>query len=140
MASDLMSDKDLVSAFEKGLQEHVREPAQKHSSEAIGTLAKLMKSSATPPNVRRQCAQDLLSQGWGRPDAREDTSGQRTVQGLTINIIRLSDGSSEQISLDIEQAMEIAASVDSMAQEPTKEIPVNAPKYDVDELFPGGKP
>jgi hypothetical protein len=120
-----LEDAELVNAFEKGLDVHVREPARAHTKDAIKTLAKLMKGTKTPPNVRRQCAQDLLSQAWGRPDAREDTSGQHTTQGLTVNIIRLFDGSQKTIEVDIEQAKLIAASVDANIQ---GETPVEAPK------------
>ncbi len=120
-----MEDAELVDAFEQGLDTHVRNPARQHTEAAIKTLAKLMKGTKTPANVKRQCAQDLIAQAWGRPDAREDTSGQRTGQGLTINIVRLYDGSTQPIEVDIEQAKQIAASVDASIN---GETPVKPPK------------
>jgi hypothetical protein len=113
-----IDDVSLVNAFESGLNSQVREAARKHTSKAISTLATLMNGKKVPPNVRRQASMDLLSQAWGRPDAREDTGGQKTANNLTIVINRLYDGGQDTIDIDITAAKEIAANVDAI-----KEIP-----------------
>jgi hypothetical protein len=96
-----IDDVSLVNAFESGLNSQVREAARKHT-----------------PNVRRQSAMDLLSQAWGRPDAREDTGGQKTANNLTIVINRLYDGGQDTIDVDITAAKEIAANVDAIKELP----------------------
>ena len=114
-------DDALIGAFESGLENQVRSAARAHTSAAIGTLATLMKGKTIPPNVRRQSAMDLLSQAWGRPDAREDAAGQKKGSSLTIVINRLFDGKQETIEMDIANAKSIAASVDAMSEDPPNE-------------------
>lgn len=90
------SDVALFDTYEKGERAGVRELARTHTVEAIKTLVRLMKAPKTPAGVKRQCATDILSQGWGRPDARGD-GGDVGSKGLVINILKLSTGVVEQI-------------------------------------------
>jgi hypothetical protein len=117
----MMDDKSLVASFDN-IEEQVREPARKYTKAAIKTLAEIMKDKSNPPNVRRTASLDLLNQGWGRPDAREDSAGQKTAVGMTINILQLSDGSQKTIGVGIAEAKRIAAEVDGQLLE----IPQNA--------------
>jgi len=106
------TDAQLFDQYEKGEKIQVRQLAQKHTVEAIKTLVKLMKGPRTPPGVKRQCAMDILTQGWGRPDARGDSSEKQG--GLTINILKLSTGVMESVPVsnaemtDVMQAVDVA--------------------------------
>ncbi len=122
-----MDDAELVSQFTEDLNKNVRDPARKYTASALSTLNSLMKNTKTPPNVRRTCAMNILDQGWGRPDAREDTGGQRDQGGLTINVLRLYDGAQRTIGVggvqaDVKEAIEIAASVDAMKVETPQDV------------------
>lgn len=120
-----LSKADLAKSFEQRLHSEVREVAQVHTRTAIETLVHLMKDEATPPGVRRQSAIDVLSQGWGRPDSRTDSGGDKgTARGLTVNILKLSSGMTERIDATSEDAKAIIEAVDVAAavEEATKEI------------------
>ena len=112
-----MDDKALQAAFDDGLEVELRKLARTHTSDAIGTLATLMKGKKVPPNVKRQSAMDLLAQGWGKPDAREDTGGQKTGAGLTIVIQRLYDGGKTTIDVDVSEAKRIAETIDALPKD-----------------------
>ncbi len=105
------SDVALFDHYEKGEKAGVRELARTYTHEAIKTLARLMKAPKTPAGVKRQCATDLLSQGWGRPDARGD-GGDVGSKGLTINILRLSTGVVEQITATNDEMDDVINAVD----------------------------
>ncbi len=105
------SDVELFDSYEKGEQIQVRQLAQKHTVDAVRTLVKLMKGSRTPPGVKRQCAMDILAQGWGRPDARGD-GGEQNKGGLTINILKLSTGMVESVEVNNSEMHEIQSAVD----------------------------
>lgn len=88
----------VAKEYEKAEKQEVRDLARKHTKDAIRTLVKLMKAPRTPPGVKRQCAMDLISQGWGRPDSRADSGGVTAEKGgLIINILRLSTNTVETI-------------------------------------------
>lgn len=114
----LNDDTALIGAFEAGTKEDVRNLARSYTRDAIKTLVKLMKAPKTPAGVKRQCATDILAQGWGRPDARNDTDG-AAKKGITVNILKLSTGvmdSFEQTSPELAEAveaMEIADFIES---------------------------
>lgn len=105
------SDVALFDSYEKGGKAGVRELARAHTREAIKTLVRLMKAQKTPAGVKRQCATDILSQGWGRPDARGD-GGDVGSKGLTINILKLSTGVVEQIVASNEEMSDVIEAVD----------------------------
>ena len=112
-----MDDSELVDSLSEELNTHVRNPARRYTSSALRTLHYLMTDKNTSASVRRGCANDLLAQGWGRADTREDTGGQRDLGKLVINIIRLTDGSSRRIGVDISKSIEIAETVDAATVE-----------------------
>ncbi len=112
-------DKELVGQLTEDVNIHVRNPARRYTSSALRTLNHLMTNKNTTAAVRRGCANDLLAQGWGRTDTREDTGGQRDLGKLTINVIRLTDGTQRQIGIDVSAALQIAETVDAT----TVEIP-----------------
>lgn len=92
------SDKAIAKAYEKAEKDEVRELARQHTKAAMNTLVRLMKAPKTPANVKRQCAMDILSQGWGRPDSRADSGGiTAEARGLVINILKLSTNTVERI-------------------------------------------
>ena len=45
----------------------IREIARQHTSEAIGTLARIMSDAEAAPAARVGAATALLDRGWGRP-------------------------------------------------------------------------
>lgn len=101
MTSDVAvrSDSSVTKAYEKAERQEVRDLARQHTKSAMNTLVKLMKAPKTPPNVKRQCAMDILSQGWGRPDSRADSGGiTAEARGLVINILKLTDNTVERIA------------------------------------------
>lgn len=109
---------EIGKAFEKAEQQEVRELARKHTKEAVQTLVRLMKAPKTPPGVKRQCAMDLISQGWGRPDSRADSGGVTAEKsGLIINILRLSTNTVETIhgehNADIIEDVDVARMIAS---------------------------
>jgi hypothetical protein len=112
-----LSDVAVAKAFESAEKDEVRDLARKHTPEAIKTLVKLMKAPKTPPGVKRQCAMDLLSQGWGRPDSRSDSGGVTAeARGLVINILKLSTNTVERIEgggdvFDVVEALDVAKAI-----------------------------
>ena len=108
-----ITDVALTNEFKKAEKEGVRELARKHTKEAIGTLVRLMKAPKTPPGVKRACAADILSQGWGRPDSRADSGGvSAQARGLTINILKLSTGTVESVTHKGEEMMQVVEALD----------------------------
>lgn len=105
------TDTELFNQYEQGEKMQVRALAQKHTVDAVKTLVKLMKAPRTPAGVKRQCAMDILAQGWGRPDSRGD-GGEQNKGGLTINILKLSTGMVEQVAVNNAEMHEIQSAVD----------------------------
>jgi hypothetical protein len=63
--------------------------------------------------VKRACAADILSQGWGRPDSRSDSGGVTAEKaGLVINILKLSTGTVESVTHKGEEMMEVVEAMD----------------------------
>jgi hypothetical protein len=112
-----ITDVDVVHAYEEAEKLEVREYARGFCNEAIKTLVKLMRGSKTPPSVKRQCATDILSQGYGRPDSRSDSGGVTAEKaGLTVNILKLSTNTVERIegpsdAIDVIEAMDVAKAI-----------------------------
>jgi hypothetical protein len=107
------SDLALAKAYTSADKEQVRDLARSHTDSAIKTLVKLMKAPKTPAGVKRQCAMDILSQGWGRPDSRSDSGGiTAEARGLVVNILKLSTNTVETTISDREDAIDIAEAVD----------------------------
>ena len=98
-AAQKKSDAALFREYEAATDQDIKELAQSFTCDAVRTLVQIMKGTKTPPGVRRQCAMDILHQGWGRPDSRND--GDVVSKGLTINIIKLSTGVVETIHSDV---------------------------------------
>jgi hypothetical protein len=103
------SDAALFEAYETADVNEVKKLARMHTRDAINVLVKLMKAPKTPAGVKRACASDILTQGWGRPDARGDTAADKG--GITINIMKLSTGVVEQITTGNEDRMVISEAV-----------------------------
>jgi hypothetical protein len=104
----------VVKAYQEAERDEVRELARNHTKSAVNTLVRLMKAPKTPAGVKRQCAMDILSQGWGRPDSRADSGGVLPeARGLTINILKLSTNTVETLksgddAIDIVEATDVA--------------------------------
>ena len=117
MKTAKMTGKEVARDFQVDAKINVRELARKHTSAALNTLVRLMKAPKTPAGVKRQCAADILSQGWGRPDSRADSGGVHAEKGgLTINIMKLSTGQIETITakndgMDVIEAIEVAGEI-----------------------------
>jgi hypothetical protein len=113
-----ISDSELFDTYEKAEVSQVRSLARAHTIDAINTLVTLMKAPRTPPGVKRQCAADILAQGWGRPDARGD-GGDHKSSGLVINILKLSTGVVQQVAAggevmqDVQEAVDVAGLIAS---------------------------
>ena len=109
----------VVEDFVNAEKAEVRDIARLHTKDAIKTLVKLMKAPKTPAGVKRQCAMDLISQGWGRPDSRADSGGVTAEKsGLTINILRLSTNTVETIHddravEDVVEAVDVARMIEA---------------------------
>lgn len=87
----LPADENVNEILDTTLRAEARALAAAHTPEAINVIVRMMKSTKTPPSVRRACAMDLLNYAHGPSglDRDERTQTQRT--GLTINILRLGD-------------------------------------------------
>jgi hypothetical protein len=108
-----VSDAAMFDRYEDSGREEVRDLARKHTHDAIKTLVKLMKGPKTPPGVKRACASDILSQGWGRPDSRADSGGVTAEKaGLVINILKLTTGAVESVTHKGEEMMEVIEAID----------------------------
>jgi hypothetical protein len=109
----------VANAYKKAEKDEIRDLARSHTKAAVQTLARLMKAPKTPPGVKRQCAMDLISQGWGRPDSRADSGGVTAEKaGLTINILRLSTNTVETIRndndvQDVVEAVDVARMIEA---------------------------
>ena len=67
----------------------LRELARTYTEDAIRTVAELMLSDSTPPNVRIQAADLLLNRGWGRPvQAIEGPDGESLFTGIQVTLVR----------------------------------------------------
>jgi len=73
--------------------EGVRELARSYTAEAVNILRILMKNPKIREGVRRQAALDLIAIGYPEMKAVADAPVGRA--GMTINILRLSDGAIE---------------------------------------------
>ena len=103
----------VVKDYAKAEKQEVRDLARSHTKAAINTLVRLMKAPRTPPGVKRQCAMDLISQGWGRPDSRADSGGVTAQSaGLTVNILNLTTGTAERIASLADNTPELIEAVD----------------------------
>jgi hypothetical protein len=111
------SSSAVVKEYQEAEREEVRELARTHTKSAVDTLVRLMKAPRTPAGVKRQCAMDILSQGWGRPDSRADSGGIKPQErGLTINILKLSTNTVETMKtgddvIDIVEAADVARAI-----------------------------
>jgi len=53
----------------------VREPARKHTGEALATLAAVMRDEKVPAAARVRAAEAMLDRGWGRPEVTTNVAG-----------------------------------------------------------------
>lgn len=119
-----LSSVAVAKAYEDAHDAEVRDLARQHTKDAVSTLVRLMKGKRTPAGVKRQCAMDIIAQGWGRPDSRADSGGvSAQARGLTINILKLSTGTVEKIHTNSEVAGDVldAADVARLIAEQTQE-------------------
>lgn len=103
------ADVALFNAYEEASEQNVKELARSFTCDAVRTIVRIMKNTKATPGVRRQCAMDILNQGWGRPDSRDDRGA--GASGLTINIVKLSTGVVETIRSDID-AVDVTEALD----------------------------
>jgi hypothetical protein len=62
---------------------HVRENARAYTTEAVETLAEVMRDKGAPPSARVTAANALLDRGWGKPDANLNVTTKREACDLT---------------------------------------------------------
>jgi len=66
---------------------HIRDLAREYSSEAIKTLATIMRDPGEKSSARTRAAETLLDRAWGRvsacPEAGEPTHPQSPSEGMT---------------------------------------------------------
>lgn len=61
----------------------VRGMARQHTTEAVETLAEVMRDKGAPPSARVTAANALLDRGWGKPDANLNVTTKREACDLT---------------------------------------------------------
>ena len=100
-----ISDAEIVQRNEESEQMIVRDLSQEYTTEAVNTLRTIMRNSKSGATARINAAKAILAYGWGKPPQQVVHSG-NTGQGLTINILKLSDQSNQKLELpeDIEDA------------------------------------
>jgi hypothetical protein len=91
--------KGVDEAFEQGQRLDLAELAQSHTADAIKTLVTVMKSRKSAANAKVSAATRLLEFAHGRAAQSVNHTGQQQG-GLTINILRMSDGKGSERVLD----------------------------------------
>ena len=91
--------KGVDDAFEQGSQITLSELAQSHTDDAIQTLVSVMKSDKSAANAKVSAATRILEFAHGRAAQSVNHTGQ-AQGGLTINILRMSDGKGTAQVLD----------------------------------------
>jgi len=88
---------EIETALEAALDRSVQELAAGHRERAIEILAECMDSSNASWAAKCTAARDILAYADGRPHAQavRDTAD----TGITINIVRLTDGRTETIEV-----------------------------------------
>jgi hypothetical protein len=78
---------------------------RKYTSEAIKTLATIMRNAKAPPAARTAAASALLDRGYGRPaQAIEATLNHKTVQDMSdAELIAIAASSADDDMLDDEE-------------------------------------
>lgn len=110
---------EVTAAFEDGEQIQLTDLARAHTGEAISTLVKVMKSTKSPANAKVSAATRILEFAHGRA-AQSETAGPKSG-GLTINILKLSDGQrSEQVIDAVDMAREMLSGDVSGQDDPPK--------------------
>ena len=95
---DPMKPSEVDKAFEVGVTLELARLAQAHTDDAIGTLVEVMQNAAAPPNSRVSAATRILEFAHGR--AAQTVKQESSSAGLTINILRLTDGETQREVLD----------------------------------------
>ena len=99
---DRITDEDVEKALEAGPRSAVQQAAVVHRELAIDTLADCMKDGESPWSSKVSAANSMLAYSDGRPSVNRQTGN--TNAGITINIMKLSDGTQEQVVLDVQPA------------------------------------
>lgn len=98
-----MGPSEVAKAFEDGETLELARLAQAHTDDAIGTLVEVMGNPDAPANSRVSAATRILEFAHGR--AAQTVKQESSGGGLTINILRLTDGETHREVLD---AVEVA--------------------------------
>lgn len=93
-----MGRKDVAEAFEQGEQIALSDLAQAHTDDAIQTLVRVMRSQKAPANAKVSAATRILEFAHGKASQSVNHTGNEG--GLTINILRLSDGRNTEKIMD----------------------------------------
>lgn len=101
-----MVPSEVAKAFEDGETLELARLAQAHTDDAIGTLVEVMGNPDNPANSRVSAATRILEFAHGR--AAQTVKQESSAAGLTINILRMSDGDTHREVLD---AVEVAKGV-----------------------------
>lgn len=101
--SDPLGPSEVAKAFEDGETLELAQLAQAHTDDAIGTLVEVMGNPDAPANSRVSAATRILEFAHGR--AAQTVKQESSGGGLTINILRLTDGETQREVLD---AVEVA--------------------------------
>ena len=104
--SDPLGPSEVAKAFEDGETLELARLAQAHTDDAIGTLVEVMGNPDAPANSRVSAATRILEFAHGR--AAQTVKQESSGGGLTINILRMTDGETQREVLD---AVEVAKGV-----------------------------
>ena len=86
-------------AFAEGAQLELSRLAREHTDAAIQTLVKVMRSTKAPANAKVSAATRLLEFAHGKAAQSVNHNGSQ-AGGLTINILRMTDGGQKEKVLD----------------------------------------
>jgi hypothetical protein len=113
-----MTNNEVVRSLEAGGSAEIRQKAALHRDKAIDTLARCMDAQDASWPAKCTAARDILAYADGRPHAQAipTMGGDR---GITINIMRLSDGAREQILVSSPPAQDVI----DVPAEPPKALP-----------------
>ena len=95
---EVLSQTDVLASFDQGEQIELADLANRYTDTAIKTLVEVMKSEDSPANAKVSAATRILEFAHGK--ANQAPAPVEATAGLTINILRLSDGQNRSEVMD----------------------------------------
>jgi hypothetical protein len=86
-----MKTREVETELAKAEENEVQRLARKHTASAVAALAKIMKGKDTAAGAKVSAARAILDYGWGKPASQDERALRHGPEGITINIVRLSD-------------------------------------------------